>query len=156
MALDRVGHYHRWKRTTVGIIISSFGESEKVIFLDTNFLMAIGQMTSFNITYELDRVLPGKRELIVLEPILYELNKLRQSGKIKVEKEAQIALLYVEKECKIWKTDYNHRNIDFVLLEYGKRYTGIIATNDRQLKRLARKKGLLTLFIRNQSYLMLE
>jgi rRNA-processing protein FCF1 len=94
--------------------------------------MAIGQMTSFNITYELDRVLPGKRELIVLEPILYELNKLRQSGKIKVEKEAQIALLYVEKECKIWKTDYNHRNIDFVLLEYGKRYTGIIATNDRQ------------------------
>jgi len=156
MALDRVGYYHRWKRATVGIIISSLGISEKPIFLDTNFLMAIGQMTSLNLTYELDRVLPGKRELIILEPILLELKKLNQSGKIKVEKEAEIALRYIEKECKIWNTDYDHKNIDFVLLEYGERYNGIIATNDRQLKRLARKKGLLTLFIRNQSYLMLE
>ena len=118
--------------------------------------MAIGQMTSFNLTYELDRVYPGKRKLVVLKPILNELNKLQQSGKIRIEKEAQIALSYVEKYCQIWDTDYTHKNIDFVLLEYGERYNGIIATNDRQLKRLARKKGLRTLFIRNQSYLMLE
>ncbi|PWI46373.1 hypothetical protein CEE45_17200 [Candidatus Heimdallarchaeota archaeon B3_Heim] len=118
--------------------------------------MAIGQMTSFNLTYELDRVLPGKRKLIVLRPILNELTKLRQSGKIKVEKEAQIALTYVEKYCTIWQSDYDHKNIDFILLEYGERHNGMIATNDRQLKRLARKKGLLTLFIRNQSYLMIE
>lgn len=118
--------------------------------------MAIGQMTSFNLPFELDRVLPGKRVLVVLKPILHELKKLQQSGKIKVEKEAQIALVYVERQCQVWDTDYFHKNIDFVLLEYGERHNGIIATNDRQLKRLARKKGLLTLFIRNQSYLMLE
>ncbi|MHA1977932.1 MAG: PIN domain-containing protein [Candidatus Hodarchaeales archaeon] len=151
-----MGNGHRWKRAADGLIISSFGDFEKAIFIDTNFLMAMGQMTSFNLTYELDRVLPGKRILVVLRPILNELNKLHQSGKIKVEKEASIALLYVEKQCQIWDTDYEHRNIDFILLEYGKRYNGIIATNDRQLKRLARKKGLLTLFIRNQSYLMIE
>ncbi len=156
MAFDRLGNGHKRKRTTGWVIISSIEDSGKVIFLDTNFLMAIGQMTSFNLSYELDRVLPGKRKLIVLRPILNELTKLHQSGKIKVEKEAQIALTYVEKYCKIWQSDYDHKNIDFILLEYGERHNGMIATNDRQLKRLARKKGLLTLFIRNQSYLMIE
>ncbi len=156
MAFNRLGDNNWWKRTAGGLIISSFIDSDRVIFLDTNFLMAISQMKGFNLTYELDRVFPGNRKLIILTPILNELNKLHECGKIKVERQAQIALQYVEKQCEIWDTNYEHKNIDFVLLEYGERFKGIIATNDRKLKRLARKKGLLTLFIRNQSYLMLE
>ncbi len=118
--------------------------------------MAMGQMKGFNLTFELDRVFPEKRKLVVLKPVFDELSKLNKSGKKKVEKEAQIALFFVDKECEIWDTDYDHKNIDFILLEYGERYNGVIATNDKQLKRLARKKGLQTVFIRNQTYLMVE
>jgi rRNA-processing protein FCF1 len=118
--------------------------------------MAIGQMTRFNLTYELDRVVPGNRILIVLTPVYTELEKLSSNESLKVQKEAQIALSFVEKECEIWKTDYDHKNVDFILLTYGQNYSGLIATNDRKLKRLARKKGIRTLYIRNQRYLVIE
>ena len=126
------------------------------IFFDTNFLMALGQFARFNLTFELDRVLPGHRVCVVLSPIIGELEKLLNEGSSKVRKEAQIALTYAKNNCQMWPVDYTHKNVDFILLHYAQEYKGIVASNDRMLKKIARKKGIKTLFIRNQSYLMMQ
>ena len=123
--------------------------------MDTNFLIALAQIPNFNLSFELDRVIPGNRKLIVLKPILSELQKLNQEGNPKVQLESRFALEFVDKNCQHWSTQFNHRNIDFTLLKYGEEKKGIIATNDRQLKRLARRKGIKVLFIRNRRYLEL-
>ena len=125
------------------------------IFFDTNFLMALAQFPNFNLSFELDRVIPGNRVLIVLKPILSELQKLNQQGNPKVQLESRLAIEYVNKKCQQWSTHYDHRNIDFTLLQYGEERNGIIATNDRQLKKLARGKGIKVLYIRNRRYLEL-
>ncbi|MFX0015576.1 MAG: PIN domain-containing protein [Promethearchaeota archaeon] len=126
------------------------------IFLDTNFLMALGQMPSFNLSYELDRVIPRKKELIVLDPIFSELEKLHLEGTPKERQISRVAIEFVHKYCKQWPSEYHHRNIDFILLYYGKERSGIIATNDRKLKSMARKKGIKSLYIRNQRFLELQ
>ena len=118
--------------------------------------MALSQMLGLNIISELDRILPGTRELIVLQPVKDELEKLSSSGSLKVQREAQFALSFVEKYCQLWEADYQHKNVDFVLLYYGEKYNGLIATNDRKLKRLARNKQIKILYIRNQRYLVIQ
>jgi len=155
MEINWLGYNYWWERATGGVIIS-ISKKTSHIFFDTNFLMALGQFTRFNITYELDRVLPGHRVGVVLNPIKGELEKLLDEGSPKVQKEAQIALTYAKNNCQMWPVDYTHKNVDFILLYYAQEYKGIVATNDRQLKRIARKKGIKILFIRNQSYLMLQ
>ncbi|UCG03717.1 MAG: hypothetical protein JSW11_06970 [Candidatus Heimdallarchaeota archaeon] len=118
--------------------------------------MALCQNPNFNLSYELDRVIPGKRRLIVLDPIFSELEKLNLKGNPKDRIEARVAIEFVHKYCQRWPSEYSHRNIDFVLLHYGKEKDGIIATNDRKLKRMARKNGIKLLYIRNQRFLELQ
>ena len=115
--------------------------------------MALSQMPGLNLSFELDRVIPGTRELIILSPIKHELEKLHKSTSLRVQKEAQVALSFVEKYCQVWEVDYKHKNVDFILLDYGEEFSGIIATNDRKLKKIARKKQIKTLYIRSQRYL---
>ena len=148
--------YNFWgERAADGVIIAIHNDSLH-IFFDTNFLMALGQFERFNLTFELDRVLPGHRVSVVLSPIIKELEKLFTVGSPKVQKEAQIALTYAKNNCQMWSVDYTHKNVDFILLFYAQKHKGIVATNDRLLKKIARKKGIKTLFIRSQRYLMLQ
>lgn len=118
--------------------------------------MALSQNPNFNLSYELDRVIPGNRVLIVLDPIFSELEKLNLKGNPKERMEARIAIEFVHKYCQRWPSVYNHRNIDFILLYYGKEKKGIIATNDRKLKKLVRKNRIKLLYIRNQRFLELQ
>ncbi|MHA2203596.1 MAG: hypothetical protein ACW991_07890, partial [Candidatus Hodarchaeales archaeon] len=111
--------------------------------------MALSQIPNFNLSYELDRVIPGNRVLVVLGSVFSELMKLNQKGNPKDQMESRIAIEFVHKYCQQWPSEYTHRNTDFVLLHYGKENNGIIATNDRKLKRMARKKGIKLLYIRN-------
>ncbi|MFX0052004.1 MAG: hypothetical protein ACFE8U_12005 [Candidatus Hermodarchaeota archaeon] len=127
--------------------------------MDTNFLLALSQMVNFNLSYELDRVLPGRRTLVVLEPVFLELEQLNLKGNPKVKMESHIAIDFVHKFCERWPTDYHHKNIDFILLHYAELHrssNSIIATNDRQLRRLARKNKIQTLYIRSQRFLELQ
>lgn len=147
-----MGSYSRWERKTTEVD----NDHTTFIFLDTNFLMALSQLTNFNLSYELDRVIPGNRKLIVFEPIFSELQKLQEQGSPKVQMESRIAIDFVHKFCQKEPSEYDHRNIDFILLHYGKKRKGIIATNDRKLKRAARKKGIRILFIRSRRFLELQ
>lgn len=149
-------YYGRTRATNKELKSISKGSSEILIFLDTNFLLAIGQMPRFNFSYEIDRIIPGSRLLIVLEPIFLELEKIRRTSNPKVQMEARMSIEFVEKVCQRWNSEYTHRNTDFILLYHGEKRKGIIATNDRKLKKLARKKGIKILFIRNRRFLELQ
>ncbi|WP_455140065.1 type II toxin-antitoxin system VapC family toxin [Candidatus Hodarchaeum mangrovi] len=138
------------------LINSSNGENFLPIFLDTNFLMALGQFTNFNISSELDRVIPRSRQLIVLEPIFQEIQKLYETGNPKTKIEAKLALDFVEKYCIIRSSPFKHRNVDFILLFNSEKENGIIATNDNRLKKMARNKQIKTLYIRNKRILELR
>ena len=118
--------------------------------------MALSQNPNFNLSYELDRVIPGKRVLIVLDPIFSELEKLNLQGTPKERMEARIAIEFVHKYCQRCPSDFKHRNVDFVLLHHGKDKNGILATSDRKLKKMARKIGIKLLYIRNQRFLELQ
>jgi rRNA-processing protein FCF1 len=144
-----MGFNQRGKRTT---------QEKKVtqLFLDTNFLMALAQMPGFNISHELDRIFPENRKLIVLKPIYLELQTLNREGSPKVQKEAKIALEFVQKHCVKEESNYEHKNVDFILLYNSEVRNGIIATNDRKLKRMAQKRGVKTIYIRNKRFLELK
>ncbi|MFW9778289.1 MAG: PIN domain-containing protein [Candidatus Heimdallarchaeota archaeon] len=127
-----------------------------LILLDTNFLLAISQNPVLNISHELDRVIPQKRTLIVLEPILSELRKIKEHGSPKVRLDTRMALEFVNRYCEIWATDHIHRNIDFILLSTAQDLQAIIATNDHHLKTLAKEKGIKILYVRNRRWLELR
>ncbi len=151
-----MGSNQRRERTTTEVKPPFSSEQQSLIFLDTNFLMALGQIPNFNLSYELDRVIPGNRVLVVIKPIYSELKKIHLKGNPKEQMESRIAIEFVHKYCQQWPSEYKHRNIDFILLHYGKERNGIIATNDRKLKRMARKKRIKLLYIRNQRFLELQ
>ncbi len=156
MASYRLGVNNWRERTTEGYMISSLENSTVYIFLDTNFLMALGQMPRFNLSYEIDRVIPRKRTLIILSPVTRELEKLRRSSSLKVQKEANVAIQFIKKYCQEWEVNYQHKNVDFILLHYSQEHNGYLATNDKRLKKLARKNGVRILYIRNQKYLAIQ
>jgi rRNA-processing protein FCF1 len=118
--------------------------------------LAISQNPGLNISYELDRVIPQQRILIVLEPILAELHKISKHGSPKARLDTRMALQFVHKKCEIWSTDHSHKNTDFVLLSTAQETQGIIATNDHQLKALANKKGIKILYVRNKRWIELK
>ena len=156
MAINRLG-FNKWRQGITGELInSSDGKDFLPIFLDTNFLMALGQFPNFNISSELDRVIPRSRKLIVLDPIFQEIQKLFDTGKPKTKIEAKLALDFVEKNCIIRPSAYKHRNVDFVLLFNSEKENGVIATNDNHLKKIARNKKIKTLYIRNKRILELR
>ncbi|MFX0123019.1 MAG: PIN domain-containing protein [Candidatus Hodarchaeota archaeon] len=151
-----MGSHKRWERTTAELNSPNSDGEQTLIFLDTNFLMALSQNPNFNLSYELDRVIPGNRVLVVLDPIFSELEKLNLKGNPKERMEARTAIEFVHKYCQQWPSEYSHRNVDFVLLHHGKEKKGIIATNDHKLKRMARKNGIKLLYIRSQRFLELQ
>ncbi|MFX0084147.1 MAG: PIN domain-containing protein [Candidatus Hodarchaeota archaeon] len=144
-----MGFNKRGKRTTQHKQLT-------LLFFDTNFLMALAQMPSFNISHELDRIIPGKKKLIVLKPVYLELETLSREGRPKVQKEARIAIEFVQKHCVQEESNYEHKNVDFILLHNSEVRNGIIATNDRKLKRMAQKRGVKIVYIRNKRFLELK
>ncbi|MFW9855432.1 MAG: PIN domain-containing protein [Candidatus Thorarchaeota archaeon] len=127
-----------------------------LILLDTNFLLGISQNPRLNVSYELDRVIPQKRTLIVLEPILTELRKIKEYGGSKARLDTRMALEFVNKYCEIRSTNHIHKNTDFILLSTAQDLQAIIATNDHHLKVLANKKGIKILYVRNKRWLELR
>lgn len=157
MAINRLGNHY--KREGKEIEINNYFDENNPhlpIFIDTNFLMALGAMKGFNLSYELERIFPEKHELIILTPIFNELTTLSVKSKPKVQQQAKLALRFVEIKCQILKPKYRHRYPDFVLLHYCEKYSGVLATNDKQLKQLAKKRGLQILYIRDKRYLELQ
>ncbi len=135
MASDRI-----WGNTT-----------SKIVVLDSNVILMLFEY-SINFEQELVRLL-GSYKLVVPSKIVEELKLLNEKGKGKKKRFAKPALKLIEN----YKIIYNKsENADNAVLNIAKKLNGIIFSNDKELKKRAKKEKIKTIFIRNKKYLMIS
>jgi len=124
--------------------------------LDSNFLF-LPLKGGVDIFSEIERVLSAKPDLILLTPVLKEIERLAtRSGKPSVRRDAAFASKLAER-CR--KVDFEVRlgeKVDDLLIRAAGEMGGIVATNDRGLRHRLRASGLPVIYSRAKSHLVLE
>lgn len=135
MAFDRI-----WRNPT-----------SKIVVVDSNaFLM----LFEYSINYEQELVrLLGSYKLVVPSKIVEELKLLSEKGKGKKKRYAKPALKLIENYKIVFDKS---ENADNAVLNIAKQLNGIIFSNDKELKKRAKKEKIKTIFIRNKKYLMIS
>jgi rRNA-processing protein FCF1 len=126
------------------------------VILDTNFLTIPAQF-GIDVFSEAEKVLERRIEFILLESVVNEIKtKLERSGKTE-SRMFKVALDLIER-CRIVEIDQSMRawSVDDQLLEYTISVKGVLATNDRELRQRAAKRGVPVLFLRGRKHLELK
>ncbi len=113
----------------------------KHIILDTNFLL-IPEQFNIDIFEEIERIIPEKYELYVLDKTIDELKKILKDEKQKKKNKqaADLALQLIDsKDISIIKTSSN-LDVDSILVKKSKNKETMIATQDMLLKKRIKKK----------------
>ncbi|PIU73145.1 hypothetical protein COY26_01470 [Candidatus Woesearchaeota archaeon CG_4_10_14_0_2_um_filter_33_10] len=130
----------------------------KNIIIDTNFFVSAIRF-KIDIFSELQRICNFKYTVCIVDGIIDELEKLAGTGKPKDKIAARISLeLINKKKIKITKTSSKNKrvkNIDLLILNLIKKGNFIVATQDKELKREIRKKGVPIIVLRQKKYLKL-
>ncbi len=136
---------------------SSSERSQKVgVILDTNMLMLPSKM-HINLEHEIARVVERAFEPVILDCILEELEKLRQTASPKTKREASFALALARKYKLIKVPDEcRGKTVDETILKTAKKYKWCVATCDNKLRRELRKNGVPVIFLRQLSHFELE
>ena len=126
------------------------------IILDTNFLLIPGQF-GVDIFAEIDRICNFAYELAVVPETIIELKQIiGGSGSLKDRKAASLALQLLERYRV--KTLANYRKVfkraDEAILAIADR-SSVVATQDRELRKLLRKNAVRLIILRQKKYLML-
>lgn len=123
----------------------------KKIIIDTNFLL-IPFNFKVDIFSEIDRICDFSYEVCILKGTLYELNNIinNQRGKDKVAARMAIDLIK-QKDLKMLDNSENEY-LDDSILKLANKDT-IVATQDKELKKRLKKKGIQVIILRNKKYL---
>jgi rRNA-processing protein FCF1 len=121
-----------------------------LVILDTNFI-AIPADFGVDIFSEAEIILERKVKFILLQSVVQEIEAKGNQKKFRITK----ALF---ERCTIEKVNesLSKLSVDDQLLEYTIATKGVLATNDRELRRKARKRGVPVLFLRGKKRLVLE
>ncbi len=115
---------------------------------DTNFILSC---LKFGISFEdLGNVIEKNFEILVPSNVIYELKNLDLNKKDSILR--NIALKLID-EYEILEL---RGNVDSSILSFVEKKKCIVCTNDRELRRALRKKGVSVIFIRNRKYLELD
>ena len=126
-------------------------ESKEVV-IDTNFFMVPFQF-NVDIIDELEKALPSYK-LTTPIFVINELKGLKRNNKGKIRLNADLALKLVNSsniEIKDISLE-NNETVDDALL----RVSEVLATNDIELKKRARKKGITVAYLRQKKYLAID
>ena len=106
---------------------------------------------------EAERVLERNIEFIVLESVLSEIKAKFERAKKTESRKFKIALDLVER-CRVVELDHSLKDttVDDQLLEYTVSVSGVLATNDRDLRDKASKRGIPVLMLRGKKHLELK
>lgn len=123
------------------------------VILDSNILMAPGKF-GIDIFEELERVIEKGYELVVPEPVEWELKNISKGRKDR-SKAARIGLVLMEKNgVKVKKT--KNRTGDAAIVELARiSENPVVCTNDRELKRQFRKRSVPVICVRTKDHLEL-
>ncbi|MHA1743714.1 MAG: PIN domain-containing protein [Candidatus Heimdallarchaeota archaeon] len=125
------------------------------VILDTNIIIYLSE-GKFNLNFELERLLTQEFNVVILSACIAELEILAKR-EMKMKKH----LLFLEKlRKKITVINYNPETIpttDEKIIAYATKEPPekVVVTNDKDLKKKLRKKGVPVIFVRKKTYLQL-
>lgn len=123
------------------------------VLLDTNMLMLFGK--GVNIFDQIEELLISKPEFYVIKPVVDELKKIAEKGRVKDKRVAKLALQAVEKYCRIIDIDVKQgMKVDDLIVEVASREKFVVATNDKELRRRLREKGIPEIYYREEKHLL--
>ena len=126
--------------------------NSKEVVIDTNFFMVPFQF-NVDIISELEKILPSYK-LTTPSFVINELKGLKRNNKGKVRLNANLALKLAN-SSKIEIKDISlleNETVDDALL----RVSEVLATNDIELKRRAKDKGITVAYLRQKRYIAVE
>lgn len=127
-------------------------EDKREVFIDTNFFMIPFQF-NIDILEEFKRILPNYK-LVTTKFVLNELKGLKNNSKGKVRLAAGLGLKIAQfDEIEVRDIPLNDgESVDDALIRISK----VLATNDANLRKKAKKKGIPLVILRQRKYLAVE
>ncbi len=125
--------------------------ASKIVVFDSSAILMLFEY-SIDLEQELARLL-GLYEIVVPFKIVEELRIMYEKGKGKQKQIAKPALKLIE-NYKIINDD--SEKADDAVLNIAKKLNGIVFSNDKELKKRAKKEKIKTIFMRNKKYLMIN
>ena len=126
--------------------------SVKEVVIDTNFFMVPFQF-NVDIISELEKVLPSYK-LTTPSFVINELKGLKNNNKGKIRLNANLALKLAN-SSKVEIKDISlleNETVDDALL----RVSEVLATNDIELKKRAKAKGITVVYLRQKNYITVD
>lgn len=126
--------------------------SIKEVVIDTNFFMVPFQF-NVDIITELEKVLPSYK-LTTPSFVINELKGLKKNNKGKIRLNANLALKLAN-SSKVEIKDISlleNETVDDALL----RVSEVLATNDIELKKRAKAKGITVVYLRQKNYITVD
>lgn len=125
------------------------------VILDSNFLFIPSQFR-LDIFEELKNLLSQRFEPVLLSPTHRELLKIAEKGSPKMRKQASLALKLAEK-CRLIHVEKGlEETPDDVIVRVATEWKCLVATNDRELRKRLRNRGVPVIFLRQRHRLELE
>lgn len=128
----------------------------KKIILDTNFLL-IPYQFKVDIFSEIERICSFKYQLCIIDKTLEELDKIAKEQRGKNKRAAMLALVMLSQK-KIYKIKTKEKkSVDNLILKAVEKDKEkyIVATQDAELKRKLKKKGISLIVLKQKSHLAL-
>ncbi len=123
----------------------------KVVFVDTNFWLII-YLQKIDIFSELERLLPEKFKLVISAGVERELKKIQKSSRGKEGTAAKIALeLIGERKVEVIKDKEGVDNFILKLAHQEKEL--VVCTNDKELRKNLRGRGVKVIVMRGKNRL---
>jgi len=127
----------------------------KTLILDTNFLM-IPHQHRVDIFREIERIIVARYELLVPTGVMDELQRIQENGTGTDSIAAKVALQLIEDRDRHIRRIHSHGDVDDFILEFATNNMGsIVCTNDKELKRKARKSRVPVMHLRGKNRLEL-
>ena len=127
------------------------------VIIDTNFITIPAQF-GVDIFSEAQRILEKRLEFVLLMSVVEEINTKFTEAESKTEKRKFKIAKDLTDRCKIIDVTEGMEQtpVDSQLLDYAASANGVLATNDKELRRRALERGIPVLVLRGKKHLMLE
>ncbi len=129
------------------------GENVLVI-MDSNALLVPLQF-KIDIFGELERILNRRFELVLLSPVLRELQMLASEGRPKVRRMAAFAMEF-GKKCRYIEVSSSGTTVDDTIIDVAAKSRTAVFTNDAQLRERLRDISVPVIYVRQKSHLAIE
>jgi rRNA-processing protein FCF1 len=125
--------------------------NKKIVIIDSNAILTLFEY-SINLDEELTRLI-GAYKIVVPTPIFKEITNLSKYGRGKKKVNAKSALKLIKNYQKV---NITTKSPDEAVIKLAKKLNGIVFSNDKEIRKIARKEKLKNIFLRAKNCLDLN